>query len=509
LKFVIYTCLRAVILLMAFAVLSAPTLAAESADRTMWRMVWVDYDLAFDELPHEDLAPYLEDFIRTVTIETDSLDDEPLPVRISAGCNNVGRSRGWRIAVPEQTIETIQDGKPHFETIPATFERRTSEWTSTLKACGRLHRIEGKSYTVYWPNSLEVFLLKHAKVAVLTEEGDGLDWADETGTVMARFEKLPDLYARNIYWRLDPQLHEDDPVLVKNFGPASIVFGFSYMSSSRSCGNFHARTEITDKTFKLLKPFAARPCKDLYDLLNGQAVPYTPTTASTENTLERILPKITQYAVTGTGKDRRLTMSDQNGRALLHLLISERGLHRREHINANIFDQLDDYEWIMEPTGSLSAETLRDTNPIRIIKYNKVRKKKSKAAIISAQNCTIHGLKVNGKPHRMNVYSSYSRGPYRGCEGEKVNEIREDWANARNILFDDSNLIFYDNDWTEVMRARRGPRLEVSDNYSPEFRVDSSGVVWTDKGIKIGQVNFAGDIIDANGLSIGKHDPTQ
>ena len=59
----------------------------------------------------------------------------------------------------------------------------------------------------------------------------------------------------------------------------------------------------------------------------------------------------------------------------------------------------------------------------------------------------------------MNVYNS-NLDAYPRCHGPAGSELKAEWKKAKKLLFDDSYLIFYDEDWNEVMRSKRGKSLE-------------------------------------------------
>ena len=461
--------LFAIIMLLFIGATSTEAKPSEAAKPTMWRMVWVD-DFGVSDLPHEGLRKHLESFTRTATIHTAVEDGQHITVSAYVGCNGMGRQTSRRIVTPAKTIETLKDGKPHYDTIPAEYET-VSGWYTTQTACRKSHEIDGKTYALDWFSKMEAFLFTNAQSAVHALSDGQLEWISEAGQAIAKFEKVPEAFSGNTYWELDPEIHEDDPILAKYFGANTITLRFPHLSSHRPCDRVYAQVEMTDKTFNLSDEVRAYPCEELSYLLNGQRYIHSSPEHSLQSLLEQTLPEITQYKFLETDKTKRLLLSNQNGEALLYFRATEKSPLRGIEFQTRIYDMLDDHEWTLEPTKRLRHKAIKDVSPIRTLRhhgYNISGKKegpKTRATLVSSMDCALQGLNVNGRSHNMNVYNPDSK--WSGlpeCKGESVEKIRTELGKAKKILFDDNHLIFYDGDWNEVMRAKRGRRLIGEEN---------------------------------------------
>lgn len=431
--------------------------------RVRWHMTWSN------EL--EALKNRIIDYsylIAPVTIQTVFVDNKLLTYRAYAGCNRISGSLQKYILKPETLSVKVVNGGVSYETTPEDIGTRISELTRTLKGCNRVAEgKDGNQVYIDISSTMESFILKNAPKATHIHNGDELKWVDENGVIIARFEKLADLTIQRNLWVLDPEIHDNDPILEQYFPPARVRIDFPYTSISRGCGSFLAKVDITDKNFQLSSKVSTLECEDLFDLDKGQRVPYTPNEDATYNLLARYMPQIKSYRVTGDDETRRLVLSNHEGKDLLHL-ISFKSLSRRQY-QTHIYDQLDGHEWVIEPHENITKQTLNSVNPVRIFRSESLKDEpKGRASIVSAQNCNIFGLNVSRSnttylksEHLMNVYNS-NLNAYPRCHGPAGSELKAEWKKAKKLLFDDSYLIFYDEDWNEVMRSKRGKSLEVS-----------------------------------------------
>jgi len=424
-------------------------------EETRWQMVWVK-DLEMHDLPHPDLAEQLNTFISRVNIHTADLDGTPTLTAASANCNFMGRSMMWTIVEPAKTTETIRNGKPHYETKPAIFKKRPASFSTTQKACSFRHEIEGVIYDVGWPNQMEGFLIANINTPINIRAGNILEWEDESGEVIARFEKLPDISMGKIFWKLDPDIHPDDPVLKNYFGPATVSINFPSITSHRGCTRIYAPITLKENKFSLSGGMKSYPCKDLSVLIDGQRTAYTSVANTAEKILETHLPNASQYKVTEEGESSRLVLSDDKGNALINLISTPKRPARNNDNGLRIYDKLGNHEWIMEFDNNDAALKLH--SPVRIIRHNAYGQDTTKAyaSLISSQGCVLRGFNVNGGSLTMNTYNPFRESGYRYCSGPEALALQKQWASARKILFDDTYLIFYDENWDEVMRAKRG-----------------------------------------------------
>lgn len=439
----------------------ALALTEQLADKTRWQMVWVK-DLPMHNLPHPDFADDLDNFIKTVNIHTSVIDGKTILTAASANCNFMGRSVSRQIVTPAKTTETIRDGTPHYETVPAVFKTYLS-FSTTQKACYFKRDINGETYELGWHTEMEHFLIENIDTPIKIRGGTILEWTDESGEVIARFEKLPDISTHKNFWRLDPDIHPDDPVLENYFGRATISISFPRMSSNRACSRIYVPVMIKEDTFAITDDVKSYPCKDLSYLVDGQRQPYTPIATSAENMLQTYLPRVSKYTVTGNDETRRLVLSDDNGNALLSFIPTPRRPSSDQKKRQNIYDHLDNHEWIIQPRDGDNASA--SVSPIRIIRHSGYLQDgpKTQAVIVSAKDCALSGLNVNPNNLAMNVYSADSQKIYKTCDSPEALAVKSQWEKTKKLLFDDAHLIFYDENWGEVMRARRGKAIEDTD----------------------------------------------
>lgn len=439
----------------------ALALTEQLADKTRWQMVWVK-NLPMHNLPHPDFADDLDDFIETVNIHTSVIDGKTILTSASANCNFIGRSVRRKIFTPAKTTETIRDGTPHYETVPAVFKTYLS-FSTTQKACYLPREIDGKTYRLIWPTQMEEFLISNINTPIKIRGGTILEWADKSGEVIARFEKLPDITTHKNFWRLDPDIHPDDPVLENYFGRATISISFPKLSSNRACSRIFAPVMIKEDTFAITDDVKSYPCEELSVLVDGQRQPYTPVATSAENMLQTYLPRVSKYTVTGEDETRRLVLSDENGNALLSFIPTPRRPSSNPKRTQKIYDRLDNHEWIMQPRAGDRVSA--SFSPIRIIRHSGYMQDgpKTQAVIVSAKDCALSGLNVNPNNLAMNVYSADSQKIYKTCDRPEALAAKAQWEKAKKLLFDNTHLIFYDENWGEVMRARRGKVIEGTD----------------------------------------------
>ena len=429
--------------------------------RMRWHMTW---SKKLDEIKLR-LKDSYSDLITPVTIETVLIDNKLITYSGFAGCNRFSGGYQRYILKPETLKVKVKEGVIYYETTPEDIGTRITAFRSTLKGCQRKQHKEGGQELSYNPAILESFISKNALKVTHKWEGNTLEWQNESGEVIARFEKLADLTIQRNFWVLDPNKHDNDPILEQYFPPARVKIDFPHISISRGCGTFLARVDITDKNFQLSSKVSHYPCEDLFDLDKGQRVPYTPNEDAPYNLLARYMPQIKFYRLTGDGETRGLVLSNHDGKDLLYFIPSEP--FSRTPYRTHIYDQLDGYEWNIQPHENISAQTLTRMNPIRIFRSEYIKDEpKGRASIISTQNCSIYGLNVSRSnttfiksEHRMNVYNSKLKS-YPRCHGPAAAELKAEWKKAKKLLFDDNYLIFYDEDWNEVMRSTRGKSLE-------------------------------------------------
>ena len=463
LNYLIFSLLHLVTVVSLVAILSLQAVAQQSAnakDLTMWRMIWVD-DFGVAELPHEDIAPYLDDFIRSVKITTSRIDGQLVNTRASAGCNGMGRSTSRRIVTPAKTIESYRDGKLHYETTPATYETITG-WSTTQKGCSLLREIGGKKYNLNWFSPMEDFLLSHAPNVSLIRKDNHLEWADTSGTIIARFVKLPDIVLQYQGWFFDPDRHSDDPVMSKYFGPAKVYLNFPSLSYHRACERVSTPIELSETRLHITGKIYSSSCDGISYLINGQRHPYEPQKHAPHNLLNQVLPKVTHYEFSDNGETKRLTLLGEDNNKLLHLIASDEGPSRQQATISHRLEALASHEWILDRTESLHRRDLKAISPIRIFRHHgySTEGPKNYASIISAQDCAINNLHLNGYNQHMNIHHvSRYLDNFQACDEDLVSEIRAEWGKTRNMLYDENYLIFYDTEWKEVMRARRGEPL--------------------------------------------------
>jgi hypothetical protein len=154
-----------------------------------WQMIWLG-DLGRSELkaPFDGLATQRQDFIRTVYIQTEMINGELVTTRASANCNNPTRVARTVVATPARSIATYRFGKRIYKNVPATY-KTVVEYVMTHVGCSVLHEQDGKTFELAWPNAIEGFMLGQMKNAIHSRKGNELEWLDETGKVLARFEK--------------------------------------------------------------------------------------------------------------------------------------------------------------------------------------------------------------------------------------------------------------------------------------------------------------------------------
>jgi len=447
-------------------------------DVSIWRMVWIKDFAPIDwpytpefkikaqwpELQRKDLPQRLETYIRSVNIHTAVINGELVTTRASAGCNGMGRSTHKVVVTPARTVEIFRDGKPQWETIPATYETETG-WFTTQKACSIGLKIEGKLHDTNWIAMMENFIMANGNKVSHSRIGETLEWKNSDGTIIARFEKLPDIVMHKHLWRLDPDVHEYDPVIKRYFGAANISISYPKLSSYTFCGPISAPIDdVTDQLFKLSDEMWVNPCGELSYLVNGQRFPYTPNDNAVHNLLARHLPNVAQYAVSETGDTRRLALSDEDGNTLIKLISTGEGPWRSQLSQARIYDELDDYEWNIETSQIMTSNVIEALNPIRIFSHHGYMKDgpKTQAAIISVQNCAISGLNIRGQS--ANTYKPFGLKDYDKCEEVAANALAAELGETKKLLFDETYLIFYDDEWNEVMRAKRGKSLMESES---------------------------------------------
>ena len=450
---------------------SFPDTKEEVSNLTRWRMVWVN-DFGQQNLQHEGLAPFLDNFIRLVTIHTELEDGQPMTTRLSSGCNYIKWNTYKRIVTPVRTVETYRDGKLHYDTIPATYETHSDWYNQTQKTCFLRREIDGKAYSTSWYMTMEKFLMENGRNAAHSHKGDKLEWIDAEGSIIARFEKLPDIFIDTHFWKLDPIMHTDDPILAQYFGPAKLFISFPDFRYYRPCDQLSARVKFTGRGSQLFGDVveSSVACEDLSYLVDGQRYPYTPGNTAPNNLLARYLPEVTQYELKDDAYyPRQLTLSDEDGKPLLHL-ISVTGFWSEFEAQTHIYDQLDNHEWIIEPTANVTPDVISATSPIRIYRHHHGYKSadykghaKMNASIITAQDCVVYGLKVNGRNQSMTRLKPRLKA-YNKCDSSEVSKFNAEFVKAKKFLFDDTYLIFYDEDWNEVMRTRRGKSIEASED---------------------------------------------
>ena len=145
-------------------------------DETKWSMVWVS-DFGLEKYPNQDYGINVEEYIRTVNIDTAVINGKLLTTRADAKCNGMWRENRKVIGTPAKTIEIYENGVVRFKAIPATFVRKV-EWLTTQEGCGNIV-----------VHHMEKFMWKNSQLATNIREGNNLKWLDEDGGVIAIFEK--------------------------------------------------------------------------------------------------------------------------------------------------------------------------------------------------------------------------------------------------------------------------------------------------------------------------------
>jgi len=171
-----------------------PDTQSSNSTLTKWQMVWLgDLGLSKLKLPHEGLATHRQDFIRTVYIQTEMIDGELVTTRASANCNSPSRITRKVVAKPAQGLVTYRNGRLIQEVVPATY-KTVVEYAMTSVGCSVGYEIDGKTYEMAWPNALEAFMLEKMQSATHHDRnGNTLEWSDDKGDVIARFEKHLDI----------------------------------------------------------------------------------------------------------------------------------------------------------------------------------------------------------------------------------------------------------------------------------------------------------------------------
>ena len=91
---------------------------------------------------------------------------------------------------PARTIETIRDGKPHYTTIPATYKAYV-DIVMTQTGCTLTPIVNGVSYPTNWMEKMEDFIGEQIRTGTPARNADTLEWINEDGKVMAKYEKQP------------------------------------------------------------------------------------------------------------------------------------------------------------------------------------------------------------------------------------------------------------------------------------------------------------------------------
>ena len=186
LKLFLYTFLWASVLLGCSPKPSelTPDIKEDVSSLTRWRMVWVN-DFGQQNLQHDGLAPFLENYIRSVSIYTKIEDGQLVTTSASAGCNRMGQETLRVVVTPARTVQSYQNGKVQYETTPATYKTETA-WSRTSKACRVMREIDGKTYRTIWMMDMEDFIMENVESAVHSRKDDKLEWIDADGSVIAK-----------------------------------------------------------------------------------------------------------------------------------------------------------------------------------------------------------------------------------------------------------------------------------------------------------------------------------
>lgn len=181
-----YQSLLVLVLILVFSsVQTIVAYAEDKTDKTAWQMVWIgDFG---EDIPHQDLEPRLENFIRKIKIYTSTNDGKLTTVSVSSGCNWIGLNTRYRVVEPARTTETFENGALSYHTVPAVYEEVT-EWIGTQTACSNREVIDGKEYLLNWTMAVENFLSKNARNVTHIEKDNQLEWTDGTGKVIAKFQ---------------------------------------------------------------------------------------------------------------------------------------------------------------------------------------------------------------------------------------------------------------------------------------------------------------------------------
>jgi len=163
--------------------------ALQLSDVTKWQMVWAG-DFGADPVSPPGLAAEFDKFIRSVSLRTGHVGGELVISSGYAGCNGIGREIRRRIVTPARTTEIIRDGKPHYTTIPATYKAYV-ETVMTQTGCSLTPIVNGVSYPTNWIEKMEDFIIEQIRTGTLAPNGDTLEWINEDGKVMAKYEKQP------------------------------------------------------------------------------------------------------------------------------------------------------------------------------------------------------------------------------------------------------------------------------------------------------------------------------
>jgi len=163
--------------------------ALQLSDVTEWQMVWAG-DFGADPVSPPGLAAELDKFIRSVSLRTGHVGGELVISSGYAGCNGIGREIRRRIVTPARTTETIRDGKPHYTTIPATYKAYVDIIMSQT-ACQLTPKVDGVRYPTNWIEMIEDFIGEQIRTGTPARNGDTLEWINEVGKVMAKYEKQP------------------------------------------------------------------------------------------------------------------------------------------------------------------------------------------------------------------------------------------------------------------------------------------------------------------------------
>ena len=143
----------------------------ESSEKTNWRMVWVD-GFGEDNLPHEDLAPMREEYIRNVYITTDIIDGKFLTIEAYGHCLRLTR-------------EAYQEV---YNTSPPTIKLRY-RWKEGSRTCDLIREVGGKKYHLNWGAAMRDFIIRNNNPLTQIRDGNNLSWVNDAGVVIAKFQK--------------------------------------------------------------------------------------------------------------------------------------------------------------------------------------------------------------------------------------------------------------------------------------------------------------------------------